>query len=159
MEPACQVIRGRLVAYADGELDAAAKAAVEAHLGACVPCSRELEEIAALRALAREMPAVASEAIDRQAILRRARLETSRPRPVLSWLRPSDLVTAGALAAAVALAVLMRSDRRPAMPCSVDALTVAELEAYRTGTTLARTAMHLESIDGMGSEPPREVIR
>ncbi|HPD16641.1 MAG TPA: zf-HC2 domain-containing protein [Planctomycetota bacterium] len=46
----------RLGAYADGELDAAEAAAVEAHLAACDACAREAAAIRALDRLVAELP-------------------------------------------------------------------------------------------------------
>jgi hypothetical protein len=41
----CGALRGDLAAYAVGSLDAQTRAAFEAHLDACGPCRRELEEL------------------------------------------------------------------------------------------------------------------
>jgi anti-sigma factor RsiW len=161
MKPTCHEIRERLVAYADGEVDAKERLALETHLRGCDACAAEFEELGTLRALSRELPGLPSEALDRQAIVRAARGRIDpAPRPgILARLRPADLVTVGAVAAGVALAVLIRADRHPALPLSLEALTVAELDARKTGAPLARTELHLESIDGRGSEFPREEIR
>src|SRR5262249_41125643 len=46
----------RLSAFLDGELPPADRAAVEGHLRQCAACAHELEELAAVDALARELP-------------------------------------------------------------------------------------------------------
>ena len=46
----------RLSAFLDGELPAADRAQVEVHLRECAACARELEELAAVDAFARELP-------------------------------------------------------------------------------------------------------
>jgi anti-sigma factor RsiW len=158
MKPACREIRERLVAYADGEVDGVERAEMDGHLRNCAGCAAELEELGTLRMFARGLPAPASDPLDRQAILRAARQRMQSPERfgILSRLRPVDLVTAGALAAGVVFAVLIRTDRHPAHPTSLEALTVAELDARTAGTPLSQTEMHLESIDGRGRELPRE---
>jgi len=166
METSCQETRGRLVGYADSEIDPAARAVVESHLRGCPACVEELEEIEKLRRLARELPGLASDPLQRQAILRAARQRISAPprmhgRPLrLSWrVRLGDLVTAAALGVAVVLAVLLRTEHRAVPRGSIEVLTVAELGALGAGTPLTRTEIHLISIDGRGHVRPREEIR
>ena len=51
MIAACDDFAAELVAYLDGELGDADRAHVEAHLGACLACRREVEQFRRLRAL------------------------------------------------------------------------------------------------------------
>ena len=53
--------RERLSAYLDDELGAAARAVVEAHLGACAACREALAELAAVDDAAASLPAEAPE--------------------------------------------------------------------------------------------------
>jgi len=46
----------RLSAFLDGELSAAERAEVQGHLRECAACTRELEELGAVDAFARELP-------------------------------------------------------------------------------------------------------
>jgi putative zinc finger protein len=89
----------RLSLYLDGELAAAARAEVEAHLRGCSACARHLEELAAVDAAARELPVPAPAGyFDSLPARVRARLPVPRRRtpPVWVW----------AAAAGVALAAL-----------------------------------------------------
>jgi anti-sigma factor RsiW len=58
---------GQIGAYLDGELDAAQRRALEAHLSACEACAREVAEVRSLKALfaAAEYPALAGRAVER----------------------------------------------------------------------------------------------
>lgn len=157
MESQCRKMRELLVAYADGELDAAARNSISAHLGACADCSAELREIESLRQEVCSLPGIESESLDREAIVRAARLrEPDRRSWLRSHLRVTDLVTAGALTAAAAFAMLIRSGRPPHGPVSVEVLTLAELEARMRGVDLPGANLDLGSINGGEGRFPRE---
>ncbi len=84
----CRDIEPRLGAYLDGELDAAERAAVEAHLAGCAECPALLERHRALQAAVRaELPAHrASDAL--RARVREALREAARrpaPRRTVPW--------------------------------------------------------------------------
>jgi anti-sigma factor RsiW len=160
MEPQCRKMRDRLVAYADGELDAAARSAVETHLVTCADCSAELRGIEMLRQEVRLLPDIESALLDRQAIVRDARLRQTARRPrFLSRFRLTDLVTAGALTVAAAFAILIRSGRAPQRSSSVEVLTLAELDARARGTDLPGANLELGSINGGEGTFPREEIQ
>jgi anti-sigma factor RsiW len=58
---------GQIGAYLDGELDAAQRRGLEAHLSSCAACARESGEVRSLKALfaAAEYPALTGPAIER----------------------------------------------------------------------------------------------
>ncbi|PYQ51042.1 MAG: hypothetical protein DMF78_14190 [Acidobacteria bacterium] len=103
----------RLSAFLDGELAADQRAAVEGHLRECAACARELEELAAVDALARELPVQAPpgyfEALPGRVRSRvRAR---RRPRPVMVWMATA----AAAVLVAVIAPLTLRRAPQPAM--------------------------------------------
>lgn len=86
-----------LGAYLDGELDAAARASVDVHLGTCADCSAHLEDLAAIDQAAREVPVEAPVGyFDDFAPRVRARLETRAPArwrpPVWGWAAAAALL-------------------------------------------------------------------
>lgn len=86
-----------LGAYLDGELDAAARARVEAHLGTCAECSLHLADLAAVDQAARDLPVEAPAGyFDDFAPRVRARLETRASRrwrpPVWGWAAAAALL-------------------------------------------------------------------
>ncbi|PYQ45976.1 MAG: hypothetical protein DMF77_02620 [Acidobacteria bacterium] len=109
-----------LSAFLDGELSAADRAQVQAHVRECAACARELEELAAVDALARELPVAAPPGYFEE-LPRRVRARVRRPARV-----PRLAVWAAAAAAAVMAVVvtpIMRQRERavvapsaPAMP-------------------------------------------
>ena len=87
----------RLSLYLDGELAAAARTEVEAHLRGCPACARHLEELAAVDAAARELPVPAPVGyFDSLPARVRARLPASRRRapPVWVWAAAAGLALA-----------------------------------------------------------------
>jgi hypothetical protein len=89
----------RLSLYLDGELAAAARTEVEAHLRGCSACARHLEELAAVDTAARELPVPAPAGyFDSLPARVRARLPVPRRRTAPVWV--------WAAAAGVALAAL-----------------------------------------------------
>ena len=87
----------RLSLYLDGELAAAARTEVEAHLRGCPACARHLEELAAVDAAARELPVPAPAGyFDSLPARVRARLPASRRRapPVWVWAAAAGLALA-----------------------------------------------------------------
>ena len=90
-----------LSGFLDGELDAAALAALQQHLAACPVCAAELRATSQVRMLVRAMPLV-----DPPLPLTIARLEPRLPRP-LAWVAAAAAVAAGV----VALVVMPGADR------------------------------------------------
>jgi hypothetical protein len=90
----------RLSALLDGELSAVERAAVEAHLRECAACARELEELAAVDAFAREVPVEAPARYFDQ-LPGRVRARVRRPARI-----PRMAVWAAAAAAAVMAVVV-----------------------------------------------------
>ncbi|PYQ03877.1 MAG: hypothetical protein DMF83_19850 [Acidobacteria bacterium] len=89
----------RLSLYLDGELAAAARSEVEAHLRGCSACAHHLEELAAVDAAARDLPVPAPPGyFDSLPARVRARLPPPRRRTAPGWM--------WAAAAGVALAAL-----------------------------------------------------
>jgi hypothetical protein len=89
----------RLSAFLDGELPVSERAEVEGHLRECAACARELEELAAVDALARELPVMAPPGYF-EALPARVRTRVRR-RP-----RAAPLALWAAAAAAVLVAVV-----------------------------------------------------
>ena len=90
----------RLSALLDGELSAVERAAVEAHLRECAACARQLEELAAVDAFAREVPVEAPSGYFDQ-LPGRVRARVRRPARI-----PRMAVWAAAAAAAVMAVVV-----------------------------------------------------
>jgi hypothetical protein len=90
----------RLSALLDGELSAVERAEVEAHLRECPACARELEELAAVDAFARELPVEAPAGYFEQ-LPGRVRARVRRPARI-----PRMAVWAAAAAAAVMVVVV-----------------------------------------------------
>jgi Putative zinc-finger len=117
----------RLSAFLDGELIADERAEVEAHLRQCAACARELEELGAVDAMARELPVQAPpgyfEALPGRVRSRvRAR---RRPRPVMVWMATAAAAILVAVIAPLTLTLrhAPQPARAPAMaPEAVDAL-------------------------------------
>jgi len=87
----------RLSLYLDGELAAAARTEVEAHLRGCPACARHLEELAAVDAAARELPVPAPAGyFDSLPARVRARLPATRRKapPVWVWAAAAGLALA-----------------------------------------------------------------
>ena len=100
----------RLSLYLDGELAAAARTEVEAHLQGCSACARHLEELAAVDAAARDLPVPAPPGyFDSLPARVRARLPAPRRRapPVWVW------AAAAGLALAALAPVLLRQTTSP----------------------------------------------
>ena len=114
----------RLSAFLDGELALDERAAVESHLRQCADCARELEELGAVDALARELPVQAPpgyfEALPGRV---RSRMRARRrPRPVMVWMATA----AAAILVAVIAPLTLRHGTQPAMapataPAAADA--------------------------------------
>jgi hypothetical protein len=115
----------RLSAFLDGELPAAERAEVEGHVRECAACARELEELAAVDALARELPVQAPpgyfEALPGR--LRSRMRARRRARPVALWM--------AAAAAAILMAVVAPATLRQA-PESAMAPPATERERERS---------------------------
>jgi hypothetical protein len=109
----------RLSAYLDGELPALDREGVEVHLRTCGACAARLEEMAALDALARELPADAPPGyFDSLPGRVRARMSFPSKRravvPVWSW------AVAAALLLAVVLPRMVLETRAPALSPPLD---------------------------------------
>lgn len=109
----CEAIAEELVAYADGELDHATHGRVDAHVGVCLACRRELSRLAkvdaALRGLPRLEPSADFAERLRERLEREAAVEPVGRRP---WVRAAQWGLP-ALAAAAAVAIVLRSTLVP----------------------------------------------
>jgi hypothetical protein len=85
----------RLDEYMDGELDAAARAAVDGHLAACAACRAELERLGKLEALLKRVPAGAPP--DAERFLAGVRSRSRRPFPWRLAAAAAVLLAVGAL--------------------------------------------------------------
>jgi hypothetical protein len=110
----CEVVQEDLVAWVDGELSPAERACIEAHVGTCLTCRREIDRIGKLNAMIGGLPRVEPSADFEQRMFERLRAEATPPvagrrfRPAL-WLAPP-------LAAAAALALAFFSQTQPDAP-------------------------------------------
>jgi hypothetical protein len=105
----------RLSAYMDGELAEAERATVAAHLRRCGECARHLEDLAALDAVARELPAEAPPGyFDR--LPGRIRFKVAQPRPARRLPAWSWAAAAALLLAVIAPRVLDRQAARVDVP-------------------------------------------
>lgn len=165
MNTQCTQMRENLVRDLDGELDAAEAKALRAHLDVCADCRREAEELQALRELWEQAPVMESRATDREAI-RRAAQQMLLPGPgwitrLRLWLTPTDLVTAGAVAASVVLAVLLTGDSEtsglpPGWSRSSPVLSLAEARARVAGTEIEIDKdLDLIRMSYAGERPPK----
>ena len=116
-ERECRPIRDDLVAYADGELDPAGRAAVDHHLRGCADCGRELDQLRGTALLVREVrPGDDMEERGRAALARARRsvraLARARRRPILGFIQRllDDPVEAFAAAVFVSVAVARALD-------------------------------------------------
>lgn len=105
----CDDIRTDLVAYVDGELDAAARVAVEGHVASCAACRRELALLRAtgdlLAGLAAPAPAARFEERVRERLAKEAAREREGAREPIRLPAPGRLRRAF-LAVAAAAAIL-----------------------------------------------------
>jgi hypothetical protein len=116
--------RERLSAYLDDELGAAARAAVEAHLGACASCREALAELAAVDDAAASLPAEAPEGyFDDFARRVRSRIE-SQPRAVPARRRLPAWGWAVAAALLLAVVTPLTLRERVAAPATAPAAAV-----------------------------------
>lgn len=99
----CERLRPELVAYLDGELDAAARAEVEAHLAACAACRREREGLARAGALLELVPP----APIGPRFEARVRERIARAEPKILPLRAPSRLPRVVAAAAIAAAILI----------------------------------------------------
>lgn len=95
--------RERLSAYLDGELPAAERAALGAHLSGCAQCQRELAALRQTRALLRSLPTPALPR-DFRLPAQPAIVPARRRRPPV-WARPAQAI--GTIAAMIGLAFLI----------------------------------------------------
>lgn len=97
-----------LSAYVDGQLEAAARARLEAHIDACAACREALGELRALRRALRELPRAAA---PRSFALREADVRPPEaPRPAGALVRAPALLGGVAMVAFVAFGVLVGVD-------------------------------------------------
>ncbi|MBV8879677.1 MAG: zf-HC2 domain-containing protein [Planctomycetaceae bacterium] len=94
----------RLDEYLDGELDGAARAAVEAHLSSCAACAGELQRSRKLEAVLRSVPSGAAPDADR--FMQSVRLRARRPLP------PPWMLAAAALLLAAGLVIVLSAGRK-----------------------------------------------
>jgi hypothetical protein len=147
-----------LSVYLDGELSAAARSEVEAHLRGCPGCARHLEELAAVDAAARELPVPAPPGyFDALPARVRARLPAPRRRtpPVWAWAAAAGLALAALApllfrqtASPLPEAAPTEETASPAPPPSTTT-TAVPAEAPLTGGERARTA----------ADAPKDAVR
>ena len=146
MNRSCKRTRQGIPRYLDGELSAGRRERLDSHFHECDGCREELEAFRSLRQVWKDAPVLISTAAERAAVVAAATpllgQEAGRPgwlRVRVRWLRPSDLVTVGAVAASIVLGVLLYEGRRtprfPAgWPRSSTVYTAAEYSARKEGT-------------------------
>ncbi len=145
MKLSCTRVRDLITPMLDHELAAIEVRAVEDHLQNCTACRGVFEESCAMRDLWIDPPTLDSDPADRAKIVEAARAlleERSGLLPRLwDWLTPTDLVTAGALAASAVFAILLFEGRPTGdLPAgwarSMPAYTTTELGAFEVGTPI-----------------------
>ena len=107
-DPTCGAIIDELVAYLDGEQPASERARIEDHLGVCLTCRRELNNLRTvgdwLRALPRVEPGPELEAGMRRLLESEPRADLPRRRQrVVLWAVPSLAAAAGVAVALYSL--------------------------------------------------------
>jgi anti-sigma factor RsiW len=115
-----------LTAYIDGELAAARRAAVEAHLGTCAECKSTEALLRRTVASMAQLPEFVPSADARRAVM--AKVDALPPplrERLLALLRPSVLVPSMGLAAALALAVYTSGESQGVDSADEGALEVA----------------------------------
>jgi hypothetical protein len=127
----------QLSAYLDGELSSEERAQVDAHLAGCSACGAQLAELAAVDALAREMPVEAPAGYFEALPARiRARVPPRRRATLPAW---AMLVAASLLVAVIAPVVMQQLTRaRAPLPASAPAPEVLAPPAAKddsAGTT------------------------
>ena len=161
----CDRTQKQLTPFLDGELAPEAAAVIRGHLAACAGCAREQETLAAVKALYCDLPSLPSEASARDTIVRAARAQEGeravraarareggraaqasvaivpRLRRILGRPVP-DLVTAGALAVSLLLALGLREGRQGAreqgiQPALGSVLTLQEYRSQSQGRPIA----------------------
>jgi anti-sigma factor RsiW len=150
----CSRMQARITLLLDGELPAAQAAEVERHVAACTDCARAVQAQQALRTACRALPRVASTASDRLRIVQaaaeqrvaKAGLGVPRTGRWESFFgrRLPEFVTAGALAASVAVGWWLRTaDHGPPPPASrADAGPVLTWQEYRCELDGRRVETH-----------------
>ncbi len=145
MNEHCERPIDELVAYTDGELQAPAHGALEAHLDVCARCAREVDLLRRSGALVAELPGLTPSAgfVDRVVA---ATADVRRPRGRLLRLLPA--AAAAVLIVGLVLARAMRDDR----PSDEVALSRAEERE------IAQDLFLLENLDALADEDPEALI-
>lgn len=161
MIAACEEFAPELVAYLDGEHAEREAARIEAHVGTCLSCRRELEQLRHLRTRIGELhPIEPSAGFDERFWQRLETLPSSRRRSrLLMW-------TAPALAAAAAVALVWYSSiarvAGPGAPSSPRAVAKARAVASGGDAVARRDAVpergaardDVATADDVGQYPP-----
>jgi anti-sigma factor RsiW len=155
-----------LVAWLDGECDAAAAARVAAHVGSCPACAREARLLRASGALLARLPSLAPSAgFDARVVAAaRSTATVTAPRGRLVWLRPRVAAAAAAVLVGVtAGAWWLTSSRhdsnevltaREEAAVADDLAVISNLDALQQSEAgeLAQLADDLDVLDALGSE-------
>jgi len=111
----CDEVKDRLSAYLDGELDAATRAMIVAHLAACPSCRDELDALRSLWSTLDTWEAPKASPGFNERFWSRASQHAARPR--LRRALILSPILAGAIAAIVALAIVLSGGTNaPAIP-------------------------------------------
>ena len=151
----CQGIRERLVDFIEGELPPQEYCRIEAHLGRCPHCSREMSELRGVLERARSLPAptVPADLLDGFGAAVRRRIATERSprlspwRKVGSWLagcvslRPIPALSAAAVLGFLLAIGLMHTPRPPQLS------PASEVPAVGESLSLAQNLDLLEQFD------------
>jgi len=159
MPAPCDAYVEELVAYLDGEQPETGRAGIEAHVGTCLTCRRELERLRRVRALiGEELRPIEPSVSFEENFWRRLDAEAPRAAPrkarFATWGLPA--LAAAAVVALASYSLLARGTReeRAAAPA-----TVAEAPRHATGHDATRLA-HRESAPEAakpGAEEPRQL--
>jgi anti-sigma factor RsiW len=150
-----------LVAWLDGECDAALAARVEAHVAACASCRREAELLRGSGALLARLPGLAAPAGFEARVVAAAR---ARPAGRVLRLRPRVAAAAAAVVAVAAGAWWLAGGRdsatssvltaREEEALAEDLAVISSLDALESADApeLAQLVDDLDVIDGLGPD-------
>jgi anti-sigma factor RsiW len=128
----CEQVTAQLLAFLDGRLGAAARAAIETHLAACAQCRAEADGQRAVGALLASRPAAAVSASFDARLRERLRAESG-------WLGVADFRWLAARVVPVAAALLIAAGvvtSRSATSAAADQVSFSQVvESWATGGT------------------------
>lgn len=177
----CKKIQPLLSEYVDDALPSGGAWDIKLHLASCAVCARAAEELGATVSLLKEMPRQETSASFEAALARRLADQVLQPRraPLSQrlrdwWTRPrvrSTIALAGALAALVPVAVVLRSQMTPVPGTGETARTTETVEqqflnevieehaSFASAQPLGdRTAVILATSPGMSAKATEEAF-